>query len=88
MRANQVLVAKGWYWVLTDVNNREAVLRLPRAVQLLREMLCRARGIYEFEGRGLACRRRPCVVLYQCRGRGCGSTPQSGTALATKPFRF
>jgi hypothetical protein len=53
MRANLVLVPKGWYWVLTDVNNREAVLRLPRAVRLLREVLCRARGIYEFEGRGL-----------------------------------
>jgi REP element-mobilizing transposase RayT len=53
MRANQVLVAKGWYWVLTDVNNREAVFRLSRAVQRLREVLHEARKIYEFEIRGL-----------------------------------
>jgi hypothetical protein len=43
MRANRVLVAKGWYWVSTDINNREGVFRLPRAV----------RGVYEFEVRGL-----------------------------------
>jgi hypothetical protein len=44
---------KGWYWVSADVNNREGVFRLPLAVRMLREMLCRARGIYEFEVRGL-----------------------------------
>jgi REP element-mobilizing transposase RayT len=49
MRANRVLVAKGWYWVSTDVNNREGVFRLPRAVRLLREVLHDARKIYEFE---------------------------------------
>jgi hypothetical protein len=49
MRANRVLVAKGWYWVSTDVNNREAVFRLPRSVRLLREMW----KIYEFEIHGL-----------------------------------
>jgi hypothetical protein len=54
MRANRVLVAKGWYWVSTDVNNREGVFRLPREVQMLREVLHEARGIYEFEAR--ACR--------------------------------
>jgi REP element-mobilizing transposase RayT len=53
MRANRVLVAKGWYWVSTDVNNREGVFRLPRAVRLLREVLSEARGVYEFEVRGL-----------------------------------
>jgi hypothetical protein len=39
MRANRVLVAKGWYWVSTDVNNREAVFQSPWAVQLLRTVL-------------------------------------------------
>jgi REP element-mobilizing transposase RayT len=53
MRANRVLVAKGWYWVSTDVNNREAVFRRPWAVRMLREMLHDARKIYEFEVRGL-----------------------------------
>jgi REP element-mobilizing transposase RayT len=53
MRANRVLVAKGWYWVSTDVNNREGVFRLPWAVRMLREVLHDARGIYEFEVRGL-----------------------------------
>jgi hypothetical protein len=52
MRANRVLVPV-WYWVSTDVNNREGVFRQLWAVQLLREVLCRARGIYEFEIRGL-----------------------------------
>jgi hypothetical protein len=49
MRANRVLVAKGRYWVSTDVNNRESVFRLSRAVRLLWEV----RWIYEFEVRGL-----------------------------------
>jgi hypothetical protein len=53
MRANRVLVAKGWYWFSTDVNNREGVFRLPLAVQLLCEVLRDARKIYEFEVRGL-----------------------------------
>jgi hypothetical protein len=53
MSANRVLVAKGWYWVSTDVNNREGVVRLQRAVQLLREVLHEARKVYEFEVRGL-----------------------------------
>jgi REP element-mobilizing transposase RayT len=53
MRANRVLVAKGWYWVSTDVNNREGVFRLPRAVQMLREVLHEARKVYEFEVREL-----------------------------------
>jgi REP element-mobilizing transposase RayT len=53
MRANRVLVAKGWYWVSTDVNNREGVVRLQRAVQMLREVLHEARKVYEFEVRGL-----------------------------------
>jgi hypothetical protein len=37
----------------TDVNNREDVFRLSWAVRRLREVPCRARGIYEFEVRGL-----------------------------------
>jgi REP element-mobilizing transposase RayT len=53
MRANRVLVAKGWYWVSTDVNNREGVFRLSRAVQMLCEVLHDARKVYEFEVRGL-----------------------------------
>jgi REP element-mobilizing transposase RayT len=53
MRANRVLVAKGWYWVSTDVNNREGVFRLPREVRRLRTVLRDARKIYEFEVRGL-----------------------------------
>jgi hypothetical protein len=43
MRANRVLVAKGWYWVPAGVNKREGVFRLSREV----------RRIYEFEVRGL-----------------------------------
>jgi hypothetical protein len=39
--------------VSADVYNREAVFRLPREVRLLREVLCGARGIYEFEVREL-----------------------------------
>jgi hypothetical protein len=46
-------MAKGWYLASTDVNNREAVFRLPQAVQLLREVLHEARKVYEFEVRGL-----------------------------------
>jgi REP element-mobilizing transposase RayT len=53
MRANRVFVAKGWYWVSTGVNNREAVFRSPWAMQLLREVLCEVRKIYEFEIREL-----------------------------------
>jgi hypothetical protein len=44
MRVNRVLVSKDWYWVSTDVNNREGVFRLPRAVRMLRTVLCEARG--------------------------------------------
>jgi REP element-mobilizing transposase RayT len=53
MRANRVLVAKGWYWVSADVNNREAVFRLSREVRRLRTVLRDARKIYEFDVRGL-----------------------------------
>jgi REP element-mobilizing transposase RayT len=53
MRANRVLVAKGWYWVSTDINNREGVFRLPREVRRLRTALRDARKIYEFEVREL-----------------------------------
>jgi hypothetical protein len=53
MRANRVLVAKGWYWISTDINNREGVFRLPRAVRLLRTVLHNAQKVYEFEVRGL-----------------------------------
>jgi hypothetical protein len=53
MRANRVLLAKGWYWVSTDVNNREAVFRLSREVRRLKTVLHEARKIYEFEVRGL-----------------------------------
>jgi REP element-mobilizing transposase RayT len=53
MRANRILVPKGWYWVSTNINNREGVFRLPREVRLLREVLHEARKIYEFEIRGL-----------------------------------
>jgi REP element-mobilizing transposase RayT len=53
MRAFRVLVPKGWYWVSTDVNNREAVLQSPLAVRLLREVLHETWKFYEFEIRGL-----------------------------------
>jgi REP element-mobilizing transposase RayT len=53
MRAHRVLVAKGWYWVSTDVNNREAVFRSQGTVQMLREVLHDARKIYEFKVSGL-----------------------------------
>jgi REP element-mobilizing transposase RayT len=53
MRANRVLVPKGWYWVSTDVNNREGVFWSRRTVRLLRKVLREARGSYEFEIRGL-----------------------------------
>jgi REP element-mobilizing transposase RayT len=53
MRANRVLVAKGWYWVSTDVDSREGVFRQPWVVQLLREVLHDVRKIYEFELREL-----------------------------------
>jgi REP element-mobilizing transposase RayT len=53
MRANRVLVPKGWYWVSTDVNNREAVFQSPLAVRLVRTVLYEVRGIHEFEVRGL-----------------------------------
>jgi REP element-mobilizing transposase RayT len=53
MRANRALVAKGWYWVSTDVNNREGVFQSPLAVRMLREVLHEARKVYEFEMRGL-----------------------------------
>jgi hypothetical protein len=53
MRANRALVAKGWYWFSRDVNNREGVFRLPRAVRRLRTVLHEARKIYECEVRGL-----------------------------------
>jgi REP element-mobilizing transposase RayT len=53
MRANRVLVAKGWYWVSTDVNNREGVFWSRKTVRLLRKVLREARKIYEFEIRGL-----------------------------------
>jgi hypothetical protein len=49
MRANRVLVAKGRYWVSTDINNCEGVFRLPLEVWRLREVLHDARGIYQFE---------------------------------------
>jgi hypothetical protein len=52
MRTNRALVTI-WYWVSTDVNNREGVFRLSWAVQMLREVLREARKIYEFEVRGL-----------------------------------
>jgi hypothetical protein len=53
MRANRVLVAKGWYWVSTDINNSEGVFRLSWTVRRLRNVLCKAWGFYEFEVRGL-----------------------------------
>jgi REP element-mobilizing transposase RayT len=52
MSANRALVPV-WYWVSTDVNNREGVFRSPGAVQMLREVLRDTRKIYEFEIRGL-----------------------------------
>jgi REP element-mobilizing transposase RayT len=53
MRANRVLVAKGWSWVSTELNNRERVFWSRKTVRLLRKVLREARGVYEFEIRGL-----------------------------------
>jgi hypothetical protein len=53
MRANRVLVADGWYWVSTDINNREGVFWSRKTVRLLRKVLWETRGVYEFEIRGL-----------------------------------
>jgi REP element-mobilizing transposase RayT len=53
MRANRVLVADGWYWVSTGINNREGVFWSRKTVRLLRKVLREARGVYEFEIRGL-----------------------------------
>jgi REP element-mobilizing transposase RayT len=53
LRANRVLVAKDWYLVSTDVNNREGVFLLSRELQLLRKVLRDARKVYEFEVREL-----------------------------------
>jgi hypothetical protein len=79
MRANRVLVAKGWYWVSTDVNNREGVFRLSREVRLLRKVLCEARGIYEFEVRGLRIEGTECrFVSMPWTGSRCGSPCSPG----------
>jgi hypothetical protein len=45
MRANRVLVADGWYWVSTDINNREGVFWSRKTVRLLRKVLREARGV-------------------------------------------
>jgi hypothetical protein len=52
MRAHRALVPV-WYWVSTDVKNREAVFRLSREVLMLRKVFFEAWGVYEFEVREL-----------------------------------
>jgi hypothetical protein len=80
MRANRVLVAKGWYWVSTDVNNRESVFRLSREVRRLITVLRDARKIYEFVVRGLRVDDDRVSFYINAVDGGCGYTPQSGTA--------
>jgi hypothetical protein len=75
MRANRVLVPKGWCWVSTDVNNLESVFRLPRVGQMLREVLCGAHGVYEFEVRGLRVEDDRVSFYINAVDGGCGYTP-------------
>jgi hypothetical protein len=82
MRANRVLVAKGWYWVSTDVNNREGVFRLPREVRRLRTVLRDARKVYEFEVCGLRVEDDRVSFYINAVDGGCGYIPQSGTTPA------
>jgi hypothetical protein len=87
MRANRVLVAKGWYWVSTDVNNREGVFRLSREVLLLREVLFEARKVYEFEVRGLRVEADR-VSFYINAVDGFAVIFLNRGQLPQKPFRF
>jgi hypothetical protein len=87
MRANRVLVSKGWYWVSTDVNNREDVFRLPREVQILREVLHGVRGIYEFEIHGLRVDADR-VSFYIKATDGVAVILLNRGQLTQKPFRF
>jgi REP element-mobilizing transposase RayT len=87
MRANRVLVAKGWYLVSTDVNNREAVFRQPWAVRMLREVLHEARKIYEFEVRGLRVEDDR-VSFYINAVDGFAAILLNRGQLPQKPFRF
>jgi hypothetical protein len=83
MRANWALVPKGWYWVSTDVNNREGVFRLSREVQMLREVL----GIYQFKVRGLRVEDDR-VSFYINAADGVASILLNREQLKQKPFRF
>jgi hypothetical protein len=73
MRANRVLVAKGWYWVFTDTNNWEGVFQSPWAVRKLRTVLRDEDGRVSFyinAADGVA-------VILLCRRQ-----------LTQKPFQF
>jgi REP element-mobilizing transposase RayT len=87
MRANRVLVAKGWYWVSTEVNNREEVFRLPREERRLRTVLHEARKIYEFEVRGLRVEDDR-VWFYINVANGFAVILLNRGQLPQKPFRF
>jgi hypothetical protein len=87
MRANRVLVPEGCYWVSMDVNNREGVFRLPWAVWLLREVLCEARKVYEFEVRGLRVEADR-VSLYINAADGSAVILLNRGQFSQKPFQF
>jgi hypothetical protein len=87
MRANRVLVAKGWYWVSTNINNREDVFQSPLAVRLLREVLREARKIYEFEVRGLRVEGDR-VSFYINAADGFADILLNRGQLPQKPFQF
>jgi hypothetical protein len=80
MRVNRVLVPKGWYWVSTDINNREAVW-------LLREVLCAAHGVYEFEVRELRVDADR-VSFYINAADGFAVILLNRGQLSQKPFQF
>jgi hypothetical protein len=73
--------------VSTDVNNREGVFRLPWAVRRLREVLCEARKIYEFEIRGLRVEDDR-VSFYINAADGVTVILLNRGQLPQKPFRF
>jgi hypothetical protein len=83
MRANRVLIPEGRYWVFTDVNNRESVFRLSRAVRLLREEL----GIYQFKVRELRVEEDR-VSFYINAVDGVAVIRLNRGQLPQKPFRF
>jgi hypothetical protein len=80
MRTNRVLVPDGWYWVSADTSNHEAVW-------LLREVLCAAHGVYEFEVREL-CVEADHVPVYINAVDGFAAIRLNRGQPPQKPLRF